>query len=206
MSEDSSGISITVLLSAGRLPLDIMEKAHELARKYKFGIYFSLAQNLRLINVPQKSAHTVRGELAALGAEFKGPNRFPLPRTCIGKPHCNLGVVDTEALNRKILDRFGDMQNVKAKFKISIAGCPMGCSWTQGTDISVMATRSGYNVYTGGKGGMFPRAGRRIATKASEEEVLDIMDTLITFHDRKTKTKSKFYQLLKDPDFPFPEV
>ncbi|RUM48129.1 MAG: nitrite reductase [Desulfocapsa sp.] len=206
MSEHTSGISITVLLPAGRLPLEIMGKAHELAQRYKFGIYFSLAQNMRMINVPQSAVDTVKEELAALGASFKGPNRFPLPRICIGKPHCNLGVADTEKLNRKILARFGDMQNVKARFKISIAGCTMGCPWTQSTDISVMATRSGYNVYTGGKGGLIPRVGRRIKVKATEDEVLDTIAVLIAFHDKKTKTKRRIFQLLNDPEFPFPEV
>jgi len=206
MSEHSSGVSITVLLPAGRLPLEIMQKAHDLAKEHQFGIYFSLAQNMRMINVPQTAVDSVREELATLGAKLKGPNRFPLPRICIGKPHCNLGVADTEKLNRKILERFGNMQNVKAKFKIAIAGCPMGCSWPRNSDIAIVATRGGYSVYTGGKGGLVPRAGRRIKIKATEDEVLDIIETLIAFHDKKTKTKRQLFQLLNDSDFPFSEV
>lgn len=206
MSDNSSGVSITVLLPAGRLPLDIMKTAHELAEKYHFGIYCSLAQNMRMINVPESAVDHVRKELVTLGADFKIPGKFPLPRICIGKPHCNLGVVDTEQLNRKILERFGDLENIKARFKISIAGCTIGCSWPQNTDISIMATRRGYTICAGGKGGLVPRVARRIKRRATEAEVLDTIATLVDFHDRKTKTKLRIFQLLADPEFPFPAV
>jgi len=206
MSDESSGVSITVLLPAGRLPLDLMQAAHGLAEKHGFGIYLSLTQNIRLINVPESAVEAVKTDLAALGAEFKGPGKFPLPRICVGKPHCNLGLVDTEAMSRKIMDRFGSRPMTKAKFKISLTACPVGCAWTKNTDISILANRAGYVVYAGGKGGPFPQIARRIKQKATEEEVLEILDTLVEFHDRKTKTKQRMFKLLKDPEFPYPEV
>ncbi len=206
MSDNSAGVSITVLLPAGRLPLDMMKTAHGLAEQYGFGIYLSLTQNMRLINVPESAVDHVKKELAGLGADFKGPGKFPLPRICVGKPHCNLGVVDTEQLNGKILARFADRKKTKAKFKISIAGCTVGCPWTKITDISIMASRAGYTVYVGGKGGPIPQIARRIKRKATEEEVLDTIEILVDFHDRKTKTKQRMYKLLDDSDFPFPAV
>jgi hypothetical protein len=38
-------MNITIMLPAGRLPLDVMVKAYELAEKYKLGVYLSTAQN-----------------------------------------------------------------------------------------------------------------------------------------------------------------
>ena len=165
-----------------------------------------LLEEADLSHVPESAVEDVRTILATLGATFKGPSQFPLPRICIGKPHCNLGIVDTEQLNHKILERFGDLKNMKAKFKISIAGCPAGCSWPQNTDISIMATRRGYTISAGGKGGLVPRVARRIKKRATETEVLDTIATLVDFHDRKTKTKQRISQLLDDPEFPFPAV
>jgi len=206
MSNSSDGVSITVLLPAGRLPLDIMQKAHDLAELHHFGIYLSLTQNMRLINVPESAVDQVKKELASLGANFKGPGKFPIPRICVGKPHCNLGLVDTEQLSSKILDRFRSREKTKGKLKIAIAGCTIGCVWSKLTDISIMATRSGFNVYVGGKGGPMPQIARRIKVKATENEVLDVIETLIEFHDRKTKTKQRMVKLLEDPEFPFPAV
>ncbi|WP_457576657.1 nitrite reductase [Desulfomarina sp.] len=198
--------SITVLLPAGRLPLDIMKESQKLAEEYGFGVYLSTAQNLRLINVPESVIETVKKELGGLGAEFKGPGKFPIPRLCVGKPHCNLGIVDTEAVCVRILERFGDRKKVKGKLKIAVAGCAMCCSAPKITDIGIFATRDGYEVYTGGKGGAFPKIGRRIARKASEEKVLEIIEILFDYHDRKTVKKQRMTKLLQEEDFPFKEV
>ena len=206
MSTTGNKTSITVLLPAGRLPLDIMETACRLAKEHGFGVYCSLSQNLRLIDVPEDAADRVRAELAALGADFKAPGKFPLPRICIGRPHCSLGQVDTEQLSRKIIDRFSGRTRNKPRLKISIAGCPVGCSWSKNSDIAVMSTRVGYTVFAGGKGGQVPRSGRRILVRADEDKVLDTIAVLLDFHDRKTKSKQRLYQLLEDPEFPFPEV
>jgi dissimilatory sulfite reductase (desulfoviridin) alpha/beta subunit len=199
-------ISITVLLPSGRLPLDIMAKTQELAQRFNLGIYCSLTQNLRLINVPEEAVASVKSELAALGADFKGPGKFPLPRICVGKDHCSLGLVDTEALSDKILARFAGRKVTKAKFKIAICACPLNCSAPKETDIGIIATRKGYEMYAGGKGGPFTKTGRRIKREASDDEVLDIISTLVDFHHEKTGTKQRFFKLLKDPDFPFAEV
>lgn len=206
MKKSNSGVSITVLLPAGRLPLDIMQAIHQLAEQYNFSIYCSLLQNMRLIHVPESAVEHVKRELSALGAIFKGPGKFPLPRTCVGKPHCTLGLIDTEELSQKISRQFGDREKVKAKFKIAISGCPAGCSWPLNTDISIVAMRGGYAVYAGGKGGMVPRVAKRIKRNATEEEVLATIETLVEFHDRNTKTKQRMSQLMDSPDFPFPVV
>ncbi len=199
-------ISITVLLPAGRLPLDIMAKAHELAGRYDLGIYCSLTQNMRLINVPESAVDNVKNELAELGADFKGPGKFPLPRICVGKDHCSLGLVDTEELSGRITARFAGREKTKAKFKIAICGCPLNCSSPKETDIGVVATKKGYEIYAGGKGGAFPKIGRRIKREATADEVVDIIATLVDFHHEKTKTKQRMYKLLADPEFPFAEV
>lgn len=199
-------ISITVLVPAGRLPLEIMAAAHRLAEKYSLEVYLSTLQNLRLASVPESVAEEIKSVLAPLGAEFKGPGKFPLPRVCVGKNHCNLGIIETEALSQKILKKFADRAKTKAKFKIAIAGCTMCCSGVKTTDIGIMATRNGYELFTGGKGGPFPKIGRRIEKKASEERVLEIISILVEFHDKKTEKKQRIYKLLADPDFPFAEV
>lgn len=199
-------MNITILLPAGRLPLDIMKKAHELAEKFKLGIYLSTAQNLRLINVPEDVVDAIKSELAPLGADFKGPGKFPLPRVCVGKPHCNLGIIDTEQLSDKILQRFKNKKTTKPKFKIAISGCTLCCSGIMTTDISIMATRAGFEVFVGGKGGPHPKAGRRIVVGASEDEVVDIVQKLVEFHDMHTKKKQRMHKLIDHPEFPWPQA
>lgn len=205
MSEEKK-VTITVLLPTGRLPLGIMEEALHLSEAYSLGVYLSNAQNLRLNLVPEGAVAEVKARLAAHGAEFKGPGKFPIPRVCEGKNYCNIGVVDTADLSKKILDRFAGRQMTKAKFKIAISGCMVCCSNAKTTDIGIIATRDGFEVYAGGKGGSFPKIGRRIVRNASEEKVLEVIETLVEFHDRKTEKKQRMYKLLTDPEFPFAEA
>lgn len=199
-------VSIVVLVPAGHLSLEIMAAAHRLAEKHSLGVYLSVLQNLRLTDVPPGVVDEIKAELTALGAKFKGPGQFPLPRVCIGMNHCNLGIVDTEALNQKILEKFATRAKTKAKFKIAIAGCTMCCSGVKTTDIGIMATRGGYELFAGGKGGPFPKVGRRIEKNATEERVLEVISTLVEFHDQKTEKKQRMYKLLSDTEFPFAEV
>lgn len=198
--------SLTILLPAGRLPLEIMVTAQTLASRYCLGIYLSTMQNLRLVDIPEAVVAEVREELIKVGAEFKGPDTFPIPRVCIGRNYCNMGIIDTEALSRKILEAFAERKKTKAKLKLAIAGCTLCCSGIKNADIGIMATREGLAIFVGGKGGSSPRVGKRIAQMADERRVIEILTELINFHDLKTTTKQRMYALLNDPEFPFQEV
>ena len=197
--------SLTVLLPAGRLPRPILARVQELAQHYEFDLYLSTVQNLRLINIKAADLEEIKTRLAEVGADFKGPGKFPLPKVCVGKPHCTTGIADTEELSRRILARFGQRTGVKPKFKIAVAGCPLSCSGALLADIGIIATRKGYDIYAGGKAGPNPKLGRRIVREAGEEQVLEVIGRLVDFHDAKTGKKQRLRKLLDDPEFPFQE-
>ena len=203
MQQPEEKVSVTIVLPAGRLPLDIMRTAQELAERHNLGVYLSTMQNLRLLEVPKSLVEEIKAPLASLGATFKVPGKFPIPRICVGKPHCNLGVVDTKELSDAILANFAHRPQVKAKIKIGIAACTLDCSAATLSDIGIIAGRNGFDVLAGGKGGPAPKVGRRIKRQIDLPEVLDTIETLIEFHDRKTGKKQRMYKLLSDPEFPF---
>ncbi|PHR30093.1 MAG: nitrite reductase [Desulfotalea sp.] len=203
---DEQKMSVTVLLPAGRLPLDIMAKAHSLAGKYSLKVYLSNAQNLRIMEIPETELEEIKSSLAAVGATFKAKGKFPLPKVCVGNNSCNLGTIDTEALSGVIVDKFSGRKHTKAKFKIVISGCTLCCSGAKTTDIGIIGTRDGFEMYVGGKGGPFPKIGMRIGKKLAEDEVVEMVETLVEFHDKKTEKKQRIFKLLKDPDFPYSEV
>ena len=195
--------SLTLLLPAGRLPLPLMAKVQGVAERYGLGVYFSTAQNLRLLGVKDDDLDAIKAELVSAGANFKAPGKFPKPKVCIGKPSCNMGVVDPVDLSARILERFGDRTGVKPKYKIAISACILNCSGALLADIGVVASRNGYDLFVGGKGGPYPKAGRRILRDVGEEEILDAIGTLVDFHAAKTPKKQRLVKLLDDQDFPF---
>lgn len=197
---------LTILLPAGRLPLPVMAKAYELAERYGLEVYLSTLQNLRLMGLSEEQLAQARSELAPLGVDFKGPGKFPTPRVCIGRRDCSAGVQEPEELSRRLLEHFKDRGPFKPKIKIAISGCPFCCPGVKTTDIGIMGTKKGFDVYAGGKGGPNPVVGRRVAREADAETVIRIVETLLAYHDRKTPKKQRMARLLGEPDFPFPEV
>jgi NAD(P)H-nitrite reductase large subunit len=206
MDNDLKEKSITVLLPAGRLPQPVLEEVGDLIREYGFELYLSTMQNLRLVKVRAEDVESIKARLAAAGAEFKAPGKFPLPKVCAGLPYCSTGIADPAHLSRLIMERFGGRTGVKPKLKIAIAGCPLSCSGAMLADIGVIATRKGWEIYAGGNGGPHPRTGRRLVREADEERVLEVIGRLVDFHQDKTTTKQRLRKLLDDPDFPYPEV
>jgi len=197
---------LTILLPAGRLPLAIMAKTHELVEKYQLEIYLSLTQNLRLMGIREEDLPSIRAELAALGAQFKGPGKFPIPRVCIGVSDCPLGIGDPARLSALILEKFKDRRKTKQKFKIAISGCTLGCPGVLTTDLGIMTTRKGFDLYVGGKGGPGPKLGRRILRDLDEQEVVAAVAELVEFHDAHTETKQRMAKLIDHPDFPYKEA
>lgn len=194
---------LTVLLPAGRLPQPILEAVAELAMEYRLETYLTTLQNLRIMGIQEGDLPKIRGKLAALGAQFKGPGRFPVPRTCIGKRDCTTGIIDPAELSDRILEHFKGREKTKPKLKIAIAGCALSCSGAVSSDIGIIASRKGYDLYVGGKGGGKPVAGRRILRDIDEQRLIAVIEELVNFHDAHTMGKQRMVKLIDHPDFPY---
>lgn len=197
---------LTIMLPAGRLPLPVMAKAYELARRYGLEVYLSTLQNMRLMGLSEEQLNQARSELAPLGVDFKGPGKFPLPRVCIGRRDCSAGVQEPEELSSRLMEHFSGRGPFKPKIKIAISGCPFCCSGVKTTDIGMMGNKNGYDIYVGGKGGPNPVVGRRIARGVGIDEAIGVVERLLAYHDAKTPKKQRMARLLEEPDFPYPEL
>jgi len=198
--------SLTIQLPGGRLQLDVMEEVREIAEEFSLGIYLTTLQNLRLTDIRKQDLDTIQQRLVDSGLILHGPGKFPLPRVCVGKNHCNLGIIDTLAMSEKITSAFGGREKTKGKFRIAISACDMCCSGTKTSDMGIVATREGFDFFVGGKGGSHPKIGKRVGNELTEEQVLEMMSRLVDFHDAKTQTRQRFATLIELGDFPYPEV
>lgn len=193
---------LTVLVPSGLLAPDTVAAINAVARKYNLTCYLSTAQNFRLLGASEENLEEIRAALIGLGLILKGPGKFPKPKVCVGVPYCNLGLADTFALSDRIWSRFGARTGVKPKVKIAISGCPACCGGSMLADIGIVATRGGFDVYAGGKGGPLPKVGKRIARGLSEQEVVELVGELADYHAGKTEKKQRMAKLVDEPDFP----
>lgn len=195
---------VTVLLKGGLISPEKMEAINAAASKYNVTYYLTTAQNLRILGLNESNLDAVKKSLTDSGLQLKAPGQFPLPKVCVGKPFCNLGLADTFALSDKILEAYGSRTEVKPKYKISISGCPASCGGSHLADIGIVTTKNGYDLYVGGKGGPLPRRGDKVAKGLSEDEVIEAIGKVVDFHAANTPKKLRMYKLLDKPGFPFP--
>ncbi len=196
--------NITVLLPAGRLPLEVMNAASELAEKHGLTVYLTNEQNLRLLEIPEDRAEEIRQKFWSLGMGLKSPGIFPLPRVCVGQGNCKLGWVDPALIARRLVERCSSAQEFKPKVKIGVSACVFSCSGATIKDIGIVATKNGFNLYVGGKGGVHPQPGRRVLKAEQEEGVLRAVKEIVDFHQANTSKKQRMAKLIDDPDFPYP--
>lgn len=198
--------NITILLPEGRLPLEVLDKVRDLAREHGLTLYLTNEQNLRLLQVPQEKTEGIKQELVSLGVDLKGPGKLPLPRVCVGRDNCDLGRMDPARLSRRIVERLSQGAEVKPKLKMGISACTMACSGATIKDMGVVASKNGYSLYVGGKGGVSPQPGRRVLKEAGEEDILQAMQEIFCFHQERTPKKQRMAKLIDEPDFPYPPL
>ena len=195
--------NITILLPAGRLPLEVMSRAHELARANGLIVYLTNEQNLRLLDVPEDKAPEIRQVFMDMGMQLKAPGRFPLPKVCVGQVNCRLGRINPEDISARMVERFTGRE-IKPKLKIGVAACMFSCSGATVKDIGVVSAKTGFDLYVGGKAGVQPQAGRRILKGVNEEELLQAIENVVNFHQERTTKKQRMARLIDEPDFPYP--
>ncbi len=194
---------VTVLLSGGLLTTEKSREINRIAGKYDLTQYVTTAQNMRLLGANEENIEEVRKALVDKGFSLKAPGKFPMAKVCVGMPFCNLGLSDTFALADSLQEHYGGRTGVKPKFKISISGCPASCGGSLLADIGIIATRKGYDVYAGGKGGPLPRVGKKVAKGLTKEEVVGAVGRIADFHAARTPKKQRVFKLVDDRNFPF---
>ena len=80
-------------------------------------------------------------------------------------------------VNRIKLDvEFHLGRNLPNKLKIGVSGCPNSCADSHTRDIGLIGGPKGWILYLGGRGGVIPRLGDRIAiTFCSVKKVIFMM-------------------------------
>ena len=102
-------------------------------------------------------------------------------KVCPGTTFCKKGLQDSVAVGSK-LDELYHGKSLPNKLKIGVSGCPHSCADSGFKDIGLIGGGKGWMVYVGGKGGMKPRIGDRIALCVKEEKIFDLVEKIINVY------------------------
>ena len=101
-------------------------------------------------------------------------------KICPGTTFCKRGQQDAVGLGLKLDEKYHGMP-LPSKFKMAVSGCANSCSEPAIKDIGVMGTPKGYTVMVGGNAAIKPRLADVIADELNEDEVLQLVDKIISF-------------------------
>ncbi len=129
-------------------------------------------------------------------------NKVFYAQTCLSKPYCPMSRQDARNLSKKINKNFYGI-NTPAKVKVSISGCPNGCSEPLVRDIGLMGYPTGYTLTAGGFAGRNGGIGETIAVDLNEEQVIEKLKKLFFVYKGYANEKERFYKFLRRVDLGF---
>ncbi len=115
-------------------------------------------------------------------------------KICPGLDFCKRAKQDSVGIGLKLDSKYHGMA-LPNKLKIGVSGCPNSCAESAVKDIGIIGTSNGFKVLVGGNAGSQPRIADMIYEGKTGEEVLDIVDSIITLFRntaRKGQRLSKF--------------
>jgi len=182
LQRDKETYAIAPHIPGGITDTATLRKICDAADKYKVqALKLTSAQRIAMVGIREEDLDAVWADLqqtpgAAIGLCGRSVKISP------GTTFCKRGVMDSVGLGLKI-DAIYHAMELPNKMKMGVSGCMLSCSEVWVKDIGVMGTPKGWKILVGGNSGMRPRiADVLVEDIATDDEVLAIIDTIITFY------------------------
>ena len=111
-------------------------------------------------------------------------------KICPGTTFCKRGLQDSVAIGSKLDGAFHG-RNLPNKLKIGVSGCPNSCADSHTRDIGLIGGPKGWILYLGGRGGVIPRLGDRIAMNIPEERIFDVVEKVIDIYSENGQGRER---------------
>lgn len=190
VQKDRETYAISPYLPGGLADPGILRKIADVAEKYdaKF-IKLTSEHRITIYGIPFEEIDNVWKDLDMVPGGLSGKIVRPV-KFCIGSSSCKMAKQNTIELGMEIDKQFRGIKTPD-KMKIAVSGCENSCAEPAVRDIGLIGTNKGWNVLVGGNAGIKPRLGSSIAKELSVDEVLNLMNNIITYYkENEEKTGS----------------
>ena len=114
---------------------------------------------------------------------------------CPGKPDCARGLAESSRLGLELDEEFW-RQEVPAKLRIGVSGCPNCCAEVFVKDIGLYATAKGYRLIVGGNSGHKAQIGRIVAENLAHEKVAPAIRLVLDFYRKNGENRERLGQTI----------
>ncbi len=196
LQRDRKTYAIAPHIPCGLVTPELLRRIADVAERYGCqALKLTSAERIALIGLREQDIGAVWHDLNMQPGHVTGA-RVRSVRVCPGTDFCKRGQQNSLHVGR-IIDSKHHGQPVPGKLKISVSGCPNQCTETATKDIGVVGSSSGWDLWVGGSGGVNPRLATRIARRASDDEVLRLVDGTIGFYLANARPKERLWKTLE---------
>jgi dissimilatory sulfite reductase (desulfoviridin) alpha/beta subunit len=184
MAERADGLfTVRVGVVGGRLEAAQLASIASLAERFADGeVHLTTRQGVEIPHVPYGNLEPLRAALEEAGLRLAPVGKCVRGIVACPGTYCKFGQIDTQAMARRLHDKFGGRGGLPHKFKISIAGCRHGCTKPQENDLGVLGTASGLEIFIGGKMGKNPRFADRLPGRIAESELDSTIEAVLAWY------------------------
>ncbi|WP_135609856.1 NAD(P)/FAD-dependent oxidoreductase [Methanococcoides sp. AM1] len=186
IQRDKETFAIAPHIPGGITSPDLLRKIADVSEKYgAAAIKVTSSQRMAIVGLKEEDLDNAWEDLgmkpgAAIGLCVRSV------KICPGTTFCKRGQQDSVGLGLKLDEIYHGME-LPSKLKIAVSGCMNSCAENAIKDIGIMGTPKGFTVMVGGSAGLKPRLADTIAEELDEEEVLALVDKIITYYKTHTK-------------------
>ncbi len=140
LAEQNGIISVTATF--GRIEAEELKKLAVIAKKFSGGeIIFAPFRRVILQNIAAENSAEILQSLEKIGFITKnGDSRLNI-HACVGAPACSSALGETRALAQKWAEGHPNLTQI-----VHITGCSKGCAYRGVADITITATKMGYET------------------------------------------------------------
>ena len=196
LQRDKETYAIAPQIPGGIVTPDMLRKIADVAEKYNAAaMKMTSAQRICIVGIKEADLDNIWKDLDMKPAAAVGLCVRSI-KICPGTTFCKRGQQDAVGLGLKLDEKYHGMQ-LPSKLKIAVAGCMNSCSEPAIKDIGVLGTPKGYIVMVGGSAGIKPRLADVIADELNDEEVLALVDRIISYY-KSCNTKHRLGRMIDE--------
>ncbi len=181
---------------SGRITPDQLRLAADLSDRYGDGhIRNTVMQNLVIVNIPDRHAVRVAGELTAAGLPVRAAAFARAAVACTGTEFCKLALTETKGFSRWLASELDErIPGFQEQLRINVTGCPNSCGQHWIADIGLEGKKikqdgkmvDAYYFCIGGSVGEFASIGRPVGYRCAATDVPDAIERLmIQFNENR---------------------
>ena len=172
--------AITPRIPGGFVQPAMLQKFIDVANTFHATLKITGGQRIMITGLKAEDVNKA-WEMLGMEPAYTTSNRVRSVKICPGTTFCKRGKQDAVHLGMQLEKKYIS-QEMPSKMKLGVSGCPNSCAEAITKDIGVIGTDNGWQVYAGGSAGAHPRFADLIAEVTTEQEVLDLVDRMITYY------------------------